>query len=117
MIACYPGYKTPSGDSRVTTECVNGAWNLSMFTNLKDNTNPTGSSAAVTVGVSVGVAVGATVGVPRCEPVCKEGCENNGTCVAPDTCACPAAFGGDRCQARHCNGAPTKIKNSIMIFR
>ncbi|GBP07047.1 Protein kinase C-binding protein NELL1 [Eumeta japonica] len=33
-----------------------------------------------------------------CTPVCTGGCLNGGECAAPETCACPAGFGGVRCE-------------------
>nr|CAJ2313428.1 protein kinase C-binding protein NELL1-like [Metisa plana] len=33
-----------------------------------------------------------------CTPVCTGGCLNGGECAKPETCACPAGFGGARCE-------------------
>ena len=30
--------------------------------------------------------------------LCSLGCENGGTCIAPDTCDCVAGYSGDRCE-------------------
>ena len=30
--------------------------------------------------------------------ICSPGCENGGTCTAPDTCDCVAGYSGDQCQ-------------------
>ena len=30
--------------------------------------------------------------------LCSPGCENGGTCTAPDTCNCVDGYSGDRCQ-------------------
>ena len=32
--------------------------------------------------------------------ICSLGCENGGTCTAPDTCDCVAGYTGDRCESR-----------------
>lgn len=33
-----------------------------------------------------------------CEPVCMDACQNGGTCVAPETCACLPGYTGTQCQ-------------------
>lgn len=34
----------------------------------------------------------------KCEPVCSQFCENNGFCVAPETCHCEFGYEGNFCQ-------------------
>ncbi|CAF4294637.1 unnamed protein product, partial [Adineta steineri] len=38
-----------------------------------------------------------------CEtPVCTSGCQNGGTCTAPDTCACAAGWSDATCETAVC---------------
>jgi hypothetical protein len=32
------------------------------------------------------------------KPTCQPECENNGTCIADDTCKCAPGFYGNRCE-------------------
>ncbi|XP_037775868.1 neurogenic locus notch homolog protein 1-like isoform X5 [Penaeus monodon] len=38
----------------------------------------------------------------RCQPNCINGCQNGGTCIAPNQCQCSPGYKGKNCEAREC---------------
>ncbi|XP_063585787.1 multiple epidermal growth factor-like domains protein 10 [Penaeus indicus] len=38
----------------------------------------------------------------RCQPTCVNGCENEGTCIAPNQCQCSPGYKGKNCEEREC---------------
>ncbi|KAK3611485.1 hypothetical protein CHS0354_039098 [Potamilus streckersoni] len=86
---CDNGYKFPSGINTEQRECdqMNGEW-----------FDPPGPN------------------IPDCVPDCDPGCSNGGTCILPDTCACPQGFMGQKCQYPYSNCAnPQEPKNGRIV--
>ncbi|XP_037775865.1 neurogenic locus notch homolog protein 3-like isoform X2 [Penaeus monodon] len=38
----------------------------------------------------------------KCQPNCVNGCQNGGTCIAPNQCQCSPGYKGKNCEAREC---------------
>ncbi|KOB74814.1 Hemocytin [Operophtera brumata] len=70
-ITCMEGHKFIDGSTVANMRCSEGQW--------------TPSRADFSI-------------IPDCQPECDPPCLNGGACLALDTCQCPAAYRGARCQ-------------------
>ena len=72
-LVCDEGYK--SGNENTLLNCVEGVWQLGNNEDLSQ----------------------------QCKPQCEGGgCQNGGSCVAPNSCECSPDFYGQQCQNKKC---------------
>ncbi|TNF38079.1 MAG: hypothetical protein EP329_01455 [Deltaproteobacteria bacterium] len=62
-----------------------------------DGTTDVQTAYTATGEAAAAMGYGFAPGLPAA-PVCVPACDNGGTCIAPNTCDCPAGWGGDHCQ-------------------
>ncbi|KZC09215.1 Hemocytin [Dufourea novaeangliae] len=87
IATCFENYKFPNGVTQLAITCSYKGWHI-FGTDWNS--------------------------VPHCEPICMPKCLNNGMCIAPHQCNCPADFTGPQCQFENkpCMEYPPPVLNS-----